>query len=158
MKANAFVKARYKLCIDLLKRHQPPHNNQSVLDLGCGDGALTWMLLQSGYSASGIDTSELGIQLAKQEHQKRNSQCDFQCIHSTDLPDKSYDAIVCSDVIEHVPDVEALLHDIHRLLKNGGIAAVLSTPIRFTEFPLDKEHFVEWFLQNGELCSRGIRS
>ena len=56
LKANAFVKARYQLCIDLLKRHQPPHNNQSVLDLGCGDGALTWMLLQSGYSASGIDT------------------------------------------------------------------------------------------------------
>ena len=101
--------------------------------------------------------SELGIQLAKQEHQKRNSQCDFQCIHSTDLPDKSYDAIVCSDVIEHVPDAEVLLHDIHRLLKNGGIA-VLSTPIRFTEFPLDKEHFVEWFPSEWEMLFKSYNT
>ena len=44
IKANAFVKARYHMCIDLLKRHKPPQINTSVLDLGCGDGALTWML------------------------------------------------------------------------------------------------------------------
>ena len=144
IKANAFVKARYETCISLLKKHKITDKHSTCLDIGCGDGALTYLLNKAGFQADGIDTSELGIKLAKQEHLKRNSHSSFENIHSSKTPDESYDTIVCSDVIEHVPDPIAFLKDIHRILRADGIA-VLSTPIRFTEFPLDKEHVIEWF-------------
>jgi 2-polyprenyl-3-methyl-5-hydroxy-6-metoxy-1,4-benzoquinol methylase len=53
-KANSFVKQRYINCIKLLKKNK---NNGKILDLGCGDGALTYMLFKEGYNAEGIDIS-----------------------------------------------------------------------------------------------------
>jgi SAM-dependent methyltransferase len=63
---------------------------------------------------------------------------------STEIPSESFDQIVCSDVIEHVADPGELIGEILRILRPGG-SAVISTPIRYTEYPLDKEHVIEWF-------------
>jgi len=85
--------------------------------------------------------------LAKEQHQIRKTDCLFQCKHSAELPDESYDAIVCSDVIEHVEDFQGLIMDIYRLLKPMGVA-VISTPIRISKIPTDKEHLTEWFSED----------
>jgi ubiquinone biosynthesis O-methyltransferase len=142
MKSNAFVKARYGKCVNLLRGSIK--NSSKVLDLGCGDGALTYLLYREGYKMTGIDTSQLGVDLAIKQHEKRKTSCNFYCMNSKELPDSSFDAIVCSDVIEHVDDARQLINDIYRILKPGGMA-VISTPIRITEEVLDSEHVVEWF-------------
>lgn len=49
-------------------------------------------------------------------------------ITDTGLPDRSYDAIICSDVLEHVPDDAAALRELLRLLRPNGWA-YLRTPI-----------------------------
>lgn len=48
-------------------------------------------------------------------------------IESMDLPDESFDLVICSHVLEHVNDEKAL-HEIHRILTPGG-HAVLMFPI-----------------------------
>ena len=54
---------------------------------------------------------------------------DFSCdLASIPRPDASYDAIVCSHVLEHVDDDRAAMRELHRVLASGGFA-VLQVPI-----------------------------
>lgn len=40
------------------------------------------------------------------------------------FPDGAFDKIVCSEVLEHIPDYRAALAEIHRVLRPGGLLAV----------------------------------
>jgi hypothetical protein len=60
---------------------------------------------------------------------------DFHCdLASIPRPDGSYDAVLCSHVLEHVPDDRAAMRELRRVLAPGGFA-VLQVPIatRLTE-------------------------
>jgi SAM-dependent methyltransferase len=46
-------------------------------------------------------------------------------ISAMDLPDSSFDLILCSHVLEHVPDDRAAMRELHRVLSDGGLALVL---------------------------------
>ena len=50
-------------------------------------------------------------------------------ITAMDLPDGSFDLILCSHVLEHVPDDRAAMSELCRVLSPGGLALVL-TPYR----------------------------
>lgn len=58
--------------------------------------------------------------------------CDFQSnstdftldIEKIDLPDKCFDLIICSHVLEHVNDRKALV-EVRRILRNGGTALLM---------------------------------
>jgi SAM-dependent methyltransferase len=40
-------------------------------------------------------------------------------------PDQTYDVVICSHVLEHVPDDQRALREIYRVLKPGGFALIL---------------------------------
>ncbi|HEY1238827.1 MAG TPA: class I SAM-dependent methyltransferase, partial [Solirubrobacterales bacterium] len=46
-------------------------------------------------------------------------------ISDMDVPDSSFDLILCSHVLEHVPDDRAAMRELHRVLADGGLALVL---------------------------------
>jgi len=46
-------------------------------------------------------------------------------ISDMDLPDSSFDLILCSHVLEHVPDDRAAMRELRRVLADGGVALVL---------------------------------
>jgi len=52
-------------------------------------------------------------------------------ITSSRLPSESVSLILCSEVIEHIPDSERALSEMHRVLRPGGLL-ILSTPQRFS--------------------------
>lgn len=143
MKRNPFVLARYENVIALLKRSCDLKQSK-VLDVGCGDGVLTYLLRKEGVQASGLDYSHEAIAFAQEK--TKGLDIDYQQGSAYELPydDNTFDAVVSSDVIEHLQDVNAYLDEIKRVVKPGGII-VLSTPIRYTEKPLDSMHVVEWF-------------
>lgn len=144
-KGNAFVKARYKKCVELLKQEMDI-KGKKVLDYGCGDGVLIYKIHKEGAIGYGIDPSEIAIKYAAKEHEKRHSNVKFSSIEGYKSGfDKNYfDAVICSDVIEHVNQPVSLLREIERILKPGG-RAIISTPIKYTEAPLDEMHVFECF-------------
>lgn len=56
------------------------------------------------------------------------------------LPDNSYDVILCSHVLEHVPDDRKAMTELHRVLKPGGWTIPQAPLAAFTE--LDEFRFV----------------
>src|SRR5262249_52435989 len=103
-----------------------PAGTRRVLDLGCAYGFGTRGLTRGRYVV-GVDVSEAYIRRAARTV---NSARFLRALaDNVPLRDGSFDAIVCLDVLEHVPDERALLAEVHRLLRPGGML-LLSVPHR----------------------------
>ena len=146
-RTNAYTKARYDLVVDCLRRSRIGRG-QRVLDVGCGDGALAGVVVERlNCAVTGVDTSRLAIDFARREFAERGYLGEFHLIdgYRYDFAAEPFDAVVCSDVIEHVQEPRTMLDEIRRVLRPGGVL-VVTTPIRFTETPLDPMHVKEWFV------------
>ena len=100
-----------------------------VLDLGCGNGSLTSAWSRPGWETHGADTSESGITLAGKAYphiQFRYFDAEEDQIVSH-YGEQAFDAIVCTEVIEHVFAPRDLARNVFRLLRPGGVF-VVSTP------------------------------
>ncbi len=146
IRRNAYVVARYDNVIYLLKKHLGNLSGKTILDAGCGDGVLSFLLAKEGAKVTGVDYSKDAIKFAAERVRSLDVHIDFKVGSVCELPllESSFDAIVSSDVIEHLDNVPQFLSEIRRVSKSNAIV-IISTPIRFTENPLDIEHVIEWF-------------
>lgn len=156
--SNVFVVERYKIILSLLD-DVGICQSAKILDIGCGDGALSGLIYRKfKCDFYGIDTSKTGIQLARKKFTQFRYKGDFRLIdnYHYDFPDAFFDIIICADVIEHVREPLRMLSEIRRLIKVGGFA-IIATPIRITEKPLEQMHIREWFPQEFmEMCTQAI--
>ncbi len=97
-----------------------PKTATRVVDLGCGDGYLSYLMAKSGHIVTSVDLSANRLkkfeQVAKEYHMEQ-VQAD---IKRTNLPSAFYDAVVCSEVLEHIEGYEDVLREANRILKPGG--------------------------------------
>ncbi len=112
--------------------HFPLAPGDRVLDIGCGEGrhAITAYLMQHVHSV-GIDMSFDDIATARSRFAEFRRACADRCLslavaNGMRLPfeDASFDKVICSEVLEHVPDYHAMLGEIRRVMKPGGALAV----------------------------------
>jgi SAM-dependent methyltransferase len=100
-----------------------------ALDLGCGTGVVSEMLVRRGFRVAGIDTDGAAIALAA----RRVPTATFTVgdVLTADISEETFDLIVACEIIEHfdLDGQRALLRRIHGLLRPNG-ALVLSTPNR----------------------------
>lgn len=89
-----------------------------VLDLCCGQGNVTEALAKSGHNVTGADFSAKMLSHAR----KRLPAGNFVEADAQDLPfeDESFDAVVCSFGLMHVPDQPKALSEVRRVLRPGG--------------------------------------
>jgi 2-polyprenyl-3-methyl-5-hydroxy-6-metoxy-1,4-benzoquinol methylase len=96
------------------------HKSNTVLDIGCGNGAFLKYLrtVSAGLDLQGIDLSNEARSVSAIEFLQGDFlNYDFQ---------KKFDAIVTLAVIEHVSDVSLFVRRIHELLNKNGIACVMT--------------------------------
>jgi SAM-dependent methyltransferase len=131
--------ARYKAVLKSI----PSWKGKRVVDIGCGDGALLYLLARQGALLTGVEPDPIGRQLARKELSRRSVEVDL-LEELAGVPSGLFDVAVCAEVIEHVTDIDTFLAAIKRVLKPAGLV-VLSTPVRLTELPLDSNHVREYF-------------
>jgi SAM-dependent methyltransferase len=77
---------------------------------------------------------------------KKYSELDHVCdLTSIPVPDGTYDLVLCTQVMEHVPEPETVLREFHRVLKPGG-KVFLSAPLFYREHetPYDFHRFTQF--------------
>lgn len=93
--------------------------SQRILDIGCGSSRI----LQSLPQAVGLD-----MQIRKLRWLRTPGRALVQgSLNQLPFADQSFDAVICSEVIEHIPRQEVDLTDMVRVLAPGG-TLVLGTP------------------------------
>jgi SAM-dependent methyltransferase len=103
-----------------------------VLDAGCGEGYGARLLAQSGASVVGLDYDESTTRHVRAQHPGvavvRGN------LVTLPLADRSLDAVVSLQTIEHLWDQPRFVDECVRVLRPGGVLA-LSTPNRLTFSP-----------------------
>jgi 2-polyprenyl-3-methyl-5-hydroxy-6-metoxy-1,4-benzoquinol methylase len=128
--------------------------SKRVCDLGSGNGALVSTLQQAGYYAAGVEYDKEGVALSRRNYPEIN----FYNLGVQDDPEQilategqPFDAIVSTEVIEHLFSPHLLPNFARRVLVEGG-HLVISTPYHgylknlalslFNKW--DKHHTVLW--------------
>ncbi|MDR3580285.1 MAG: class I SAM-dependent methyltransferase [Oryzomonas sp.] len=94
----------------------PEHHR--ILDVGCGNGANIYLLLQRGHESIGLTLSEAEARLVTE----RGFECMNWDMMSEQLPfeEQTFDALLFSHVLEHLPWPEEVLKRYLKLLRPGG--------------------------------------
>lgn len=94
-----------------------------ILDAGCGVGYFTDFFASKGADCVGIDVDNLCI-----EYCKKNMRGKYLVVDLTKPPypfaDGYFDKIICSEVLEHIEDVSAVLSELKRVVRPYGILVV----------------------------------
>ncbi|NNL95813.1 MAG: class I SAM-dependent methyltransferase [Xanthomonadales bacterium] len=111
--------------VAIVRQYLPPGDCR-LLDCGCGAGGYLMALEeQAGVPGYGLEFEQKKVDTAHARglHPSRVIQGDIQAMP---YPDSSFDTVLLNEVLEHVPDQQAGLDEIHRVLKPGGHLLVFS--------------------------------
>lgn len=99
-----------------------------VLDVGCGPGSLARQLTRDGHIVTGIDADPLMIDRAQELAADRNSQINFEVgnVQQLRFDSASFDVALATNVIFLIPDPLAGLKEMARVVRSGGIIAMLN--------------------------------
>ncbi len=105
--------------------------NATVLDLGCGNGSFLSLFAGRGWKCYGTDFSPTGIAVAREnfpatEFFLADASAPTKAIAEA-IGEGGADAVISTEVIEHLYDPRGFLRNANSLLKPGGML-VLSTP------------------------------
>ncbi len=122
----------HKLFIQYAHRREPilrflkkrKQQNSALLDVGCGSGTFL-QYAQDYFQCTGIDISKAGLKEASYRSPK--SCFEHKSVYELNTFKKeSFDIVTCFDVLEHVLEVESVVKEVYRILKNDGIFVMSS--------------------------------
>jgi ubiquinone/menaquinone biosynthesis C-methylase UbiE len=100
---------------------------RSVLEVGCGIGTDGFQFAKNGARYTGIDLTPAAIRISAERFRLFDVEGEFQEVNAENMPlaTNSFDHVYSCGVIHHSPNTEAIVHEIHRVLKPGGTFTVM---------------------------------
>jgi len=142
-----------------------PRAGERILDLGCGDGALTEELVAAGAVVTGVDASPEMIAAA------RARGLDAHVVDATALGfEAAFDAVFSNAVLHWVKDADAAIAGVRRALKPGGrfvgefgghgnVAAIVTALVAVLERRgVDPMAVFPWFYPTPEAYGRRLEA
>lgn len=96
---------------------------KKAIDIGCGGGILSEGLAKLGATVTGIDLNASGIEVAKLHQYESGTKVEYLCIAAETIAAErahQYDVVTCLEMLEHVPDPDAIIKAAAKLVKPGG--------------------------------------
>jgi SAM-dependent methyltransferase len=107
------------------------------IDLGCRGGALTRQLCQQiKWSGADIDRNAIALAI-----QNGIPCCEMEITTAIDFKDRSFDVVILTEVLEHLPYPDISVTEIARILKPGGLFC--------GSVPLDYHFHRRWSVMRG---------
>ena len=133
------------------------NDGDTVLDIGCGNGALTYDVARKAGQVVGIDLKEKSISLARQRYSREN----IEYIRGNvlnDLPGERFDVVILSNVLEHIDERVEFLKCLREMAPKFLIRVPMINRDWITmykkeiglDYRLDKDHYVEYTLESFE--------
>lgn len=110
---------------------------KTVLDLGCGQGENTVVLVARGARVRALDISaelvEIAARRLREQDPAQATETEFAVgsAHETGLPPESVGVVFCMSLIHHL-DIARVRDEMWRILRPGGVV-ILKEPIRFSK-------------------------
>jgi 2-polyprenyl-6-hydroxyphenyl methylase/3-demethylubiquinone-9 3-methyltransferase len=148
--------ARLTFLRDEMIRHFARHSGSlrpldglRLLDVGCGGGLICEPLARLGGQVTGLDPATENVEAARRHAAGQGLVIDYRTGRVEDLEVErgAFDAVICLEVIEHVPDPGAFLKGCSALIRSGGLM-LLSTINRtmkaYVLAIIGAEHVLRW--------------
>lgn len=102
----------------------------SILDAGCGTGAMLLTLASRGYQVCGVDFSQGMLRRAKENAKRRGLDVPFiqGCVDQLPFADESFDVVVSRNVLSNIAVAKEALENWHKVLKTGGYLIYFDSP------------------------------
>lgn len=131
---SPIIYSQYKVTVPIIKKYI----NGKVLDLGCGYSPYRHLLVSNSVTIEGYDK------------QKYNRYVDYvgDAYQLESIVQKTYDHVICLEVLEHLKDTDAIIEQIDKVLNPGGYA-IISVPLLnlLHEEPYDFYRFTSYGLE-----------
>jgi SAM-dependent methyltransferase len=105
------------------------------LDIGCSAGFVVKAASEQGFDACGVDVEAHAIAYAREALGLEQVYCG--ALETQSFRDQSFDVISLYDVIEHVPDLNALVAKLSTLLRAGGVIDIRTPDAGHFRVPRD---------------------
>ncbi len=128
-----------------------PHGESSrVIDIGCGDGRHIVEASRRGCFSVALDYD--ADELRRAQVRIGTERVDLVVGDATRLPfrDGVFDAVICTETLEHLPDDVGAIHEIARLLRPGG-TLFGAVPSHFTELVYWRLSHAYWHTPGGHV-------
>lgn len=104
------------------------YRGKRVLDVGCGVGNDLSRFCRGGADVVGVDLAEHSIDLARRNFRQRGLRGMFQVMNGENLAfaDDTFDLVYCHTVLHFTPHPARMVEELHRVLKPGGQAIVMT--------------------------------
>ena len=102
---------------EIVSRFASFRQTNRLLDIGCGSGLLLEAARDAGWEVTGVEISRPAV-----EHIRKRGFSVFSGeLVEADYPAGSFDVVVASELLEHVPDPRSMIAEAARILRDGGL-------------------------------------
>jgi ubiquinone/menaquinone biosynthesis C-methylase UbiE len=118
-----------------------------VLEIGVGQGTDLMQFAKGGAECHGVDIADNHLDLTARNFALRGKDVDLRNADATQLPfpNSYFDCVYSFGVMHHIPEIERVIAEVHRVLKPGG-TVMIALYHKWSAY-----HLVKWLLLKGLL-------